>query len=110
MPLTAERIAELRAKAEEPGPVVVIPAHVLTDLLDEIEAPRADKERLDWLIATGAHVAWSKDSEVCTIWLPNEYDGTEARPAEGYPLKGYYDPREAIEAARRALSEKDGAE
>jgi hypothetical protein len=58
-----------------------------------------DTERLDWMISRGAFVTWSKDYEVCNVWLPGERDGTEERPAEGYPQKNYYEPREAIDAA-----------
>lgn len=60
-----------------------------------------DSELLNWMISRGARLSWSKDSEVCNVWLPAEFDGTEERPAEGWPQKCHYDPREAIRAAMK---------
>lgn len=64
------------------------------------KAATDDTERLNYLIGTGAHISWSQDSEVCSVWLPAERDGTEPRPVGGFPQKCHYDPREAIDAAR----------
>lgn len=61
-----------------------------------------DTDRLNYLIATEAYFSWSRDSEVCNVWLSSDWDGEPARPAEGYPQKTYYDPREAIDAAMAA--------
>lgn len=62
-----------------------------------------DSERLDFLIHRGARVSHSMDGETCNVWLPAERDGTEARPAEGYPQRHYDDGRKAIDAAMVAL-------
>lgn len=58
-----------------------------------------DTERLNYLISSGAYLAWSEDSEVCTVWINNPEAGPE--PVQGYPQKCYLDPREAIDAAMR---------
>lgn len=58
-----------------------------------------DTERLRWLAETGARISWSMDGEYCAVWLPDERDGTESRPAEGYPLKCYDSWHRAIDAA-----------
>lgn len=58
-----------------------------------------DTERLRWLAETGARISWSVDGEYCAVWLPDERDGTESRPAEGYPLKCYDSWHCAIDAA-----------
>jgi hypothetical protein len=62
-----------------------------------------DTARLDFLIQYGAHIAHTMDGEMCNVWLTAERDGTEARPAEGWPQKRYDDGRKAIDAARKAL-------
>lgn len=72
--------------------------------LSIIAAPAAqgeakDTERLRWLAETGARISWSMDGEYCAVWLPDERDGTEPRPAEGYPLKCYDSWHRAIDAA-----------
>lgn len=61
-----------------------------------------DTERLRWLAETGARISWSMDGEYCAVWLPDERDGTESRPAEGYPLKCYDSWHRAIDAATAA--------
>lgn len=58
-----------------------------------------DAERLRWMAESGARVSWSMDGEYCAVWLPDERDGTESRPAEGYPLKCYDSWHRAIDAA-----------
>ena len=58
-----------------------------------------DAERLRWLAETGARISWSMDGEYCAVWLPDKRDGTESRPAEGYPLKCYDSWHRAIDAA-----------
>lgn len=58
-----------------------------------------DTERLRWLAETGARISWSMDGEYCAVWLHDERDGTESRPAEGYPLKCYDSWHRAIDAA-----------
>lgn len=63
------------------------------------QAASADTELLKWMAEHGAHIAWSMDGESCNVWLPAERDGTEGRPAEGYPQKHYGDWRQAIDAA-----------
>ena len=72
--------------------------------LSSLAAPAAqgdakDTERLRWLAETGARISWSMDGEYCAVWLPDERDGTESRPAEGYPLKCYDSWHRAIDAA-----------
>jgi hypothetical protein len=62
-------------------------------------------KRLNFLIQYGARISWSMDSEVCNVWLPADR-GEDARPAEGYPQKSYYDARQAIDAARVHLKAK----
>lgn len=64
-----------------------------------------DTERLRWLVETGARISWSMDGEYCAVWLPDERDGTESRPAEGYPLKCYDSWHRAIDAAITADKE-----
>ena len=64
---------------------------------------QTDEQRLNFMIAYGAYISHSRDGEVCNVWLPDDLDGNEARPAEGYPQKCYYDPREAIDAAMAKL-------
>jgi hypothetical protein len=60
-----------------------------------------DTDRLNWLIETGAHLSWTKDSEMCRVWFPEQWDGSEARAATE---DQYADPRQAIDAALSALS------
>lgn len=65
----------------------------------------SDKDRLDFMIAYSARMSWSRDNEVCNVWVPvpdSEGDDRE-EPAEGWPQKNYYDPREAIDKAMKHL-------
>lgn len=57
-----------------------------------------DTDRLNWLIETGAHLSWTKDSEMCRVWFPEQWDGSEARAATS---DHYVDPRQAIDDARQ---------
>lgn len=68
--------------------------------------PPSDTTLLNWMISHGARISWSRDNEVCNVWVLNyDYDSGDAEvPAEGYPQKSYYDPREAIKAAMKARS------
>lgn len=82
-----------------------VSAALLADLFRALNAaPSAqgvaeDAERLRWLAETGARISWSMDGEYCAVWLHDECDGTESRPAEGYPLKCYDIWHRAIDAA-----------
>lgn len=66
-----------------------------------VEEMERDAERLEWLGGTGAHLSWSRDGEMCNVWLPAEGE-EDARPAEGYPQKCYGTVREAIDGAMKA--------
>ena len=60
-----------------------------------------DTDRLNWLINNNACVFYSRDREVCNVWVssdPND-DSIGPYPVEGYPQKCYNDAREAIDAA-----------
>ncbi len=71
----------------------------------EVQEP-SDTQMLDWMAQHGAHISYGNDAEYCNVWLPARRDGTEARPAEGYPQKCYDNPREAIRAAISAQGGK----
>lgn len=79
-------------------------AYIADAVQAALSQPGRDAGRLDWMIQHGAYISWSQDSEVCNVWLPSERDGTEARPAEGYPQKCYDDPRKAIDAAIASIT------
>jgi hypothetical protein len=70
----------------------------LAACLDEIENLRKDKARLDWLIHSGAHIAFSTDGDDC--WMHHNYDpqDEERQPWNG-PI--FRDSRDAIDAALR---------
>ncbi|MER9768906.1 hypothetical protein NKJ09_22910 [Mesorhizobium sp. M0189] len=99
----------LTGKWDQDAPALLLD-HIATlgARVTEIEAENAglakDKARLDYLIAFGARISWSRDSEVCNVWIMGECD---QEPAEGYPQKIYHDPREAIDAARALQPSQD---
>lgn len=69
------------------------------------DEPLSDTVLLNWMISKGARISWSRDLEVCSVWVPNhggEGDEPSELPAEGYPQKVYYTGREAIEGAIKA--------
>ncbi len=62
------------------------------EALEQARQNAEDAERLDWMQFHGAHVSWSRDSEVCTVkW----YEGNHTRETTIFD-----DWRKAIDAAR----------
>jgi hypothetical protein len=59
--------------------------------------------RLDFLSTFGGRISWSRDREVCNVWIESDEESEPAKPAEGYPQKCYHDPAEAIDAAIKHL-------
>lgn len=91
---------EVRNSIVEVGNVTVERDYLRTQLATAQEELRVERERLDWLLSSGAHLAYSLDGEFC--WLHRAYDpdgeetGTVAKNLNGV----FSDPRAAIDAAR----------
>lgn len=79
---------ENHGRNSQPGDVWVEPGDI------------TDTDRLNWLIAHGAFLSYSRDGDCCNVWLSHDPDDDSngAVPAEGYPQKCYNDPRAAIDA------------
>ncbi len=99
---------------DEVIPLLVIHEDVLHELQDA--APQAseavrDAARLEFLIAHGAWVAWSKDRELCRVFHRDE-DG-DVEPFLGWhdsARAAAYTARGAIDAAMAALPAQPGAQ
>lgn len=65
-----------------------------------------DTRRFDFMAEYEAKIAWNREGEVCSVWVPSDECGEYDRPAEGYPVKAYDSAREAIDAAMKFLRNK----
>lgn len=75
-------------------------------IMDEEDALKIlleDSIRLDWIINNNVYLSYSIDGDNCYAQYrfdPDD-DSAENVPVEGYPIKMYTNPREAIEAAMK---------
>lgn len=63
----------------------------------EVEALRADAERLDWMSQNQARLRWNREGDMCRVWMATDEGDFEPVSSERFD-----NPRAAIDAARKA--------